>query len=321
MTKKNYILPSFIILFALFLFYGDKIKLVFSPIIAAMILTYIANPFVKCLSKRMPKIIAAILFYVLIIGLMSLLIAFIVPSLIEGINNLIDYLPKLSEIITEKLPFADFSFTSISKFLSGKSEYFTKFLKNTISFLVSALFSIVLSCFFLMDTSFFKNGISSVLPESLALKFLPAIREIDVVFKNFFRGQILLSFFLATITFILLLFIKVENALVLSLIYGIFCLIPNIGPFLGGVPIVSIAYLTSPLSALLSFFAVLLTQIIENVFLSPKIKADSVDISPAAAFIAIYVGAGFFGLPGIIFGVPVFASIKIIFRRLISAIT
>ena len=321
MTKKNYIFPSLIILFALFLFYGDKIKLVFSPIIAAMILTYIANPFVKCLSKRMPKIIAAILFYVLILSLISLLIAFIVPSLIEGINNLIDYLPKLSETITEKLPFADFSFESVAKFLSGKSEYFTKFLKNTFSFLVSALFAIVLSCFFLMDTTFFKNGISSVLPESLTLKFLPAIREIDVVFKNFFRGQILLSFFLAAITFILLLFIKVENALVLSLIYGIFCLIPNIGPFIGGVPIVSIAYLTSPLTALLSFFAVLLTQIIENVFLSPKIKADSVDISPAAAFIAIYVGAGFFGLPGIIFGVPVFASIKIIFRRIISAIT
>ncbi len=321
MTKKNYILPSFIILFVLFFFYGEKIKLIFSPIIAALVLTYIANPFVKCLSKRMPKIIAAVLFYLLIIGVISLLIAFIIPSLIEGTDNLIAYLPKLGDAISEKIPFADFSFSSVTKFLSGKSQYFTKFLKNTLSFIVSSLFSIVLSCFFLMDTSFFKNGISSLLPESVTLKILPAVREIDTVFKNFFRGQILLSFFLSAITFTMLLFIRVENALVLSLIYGIFCLIPNIGPFLGGIPIVAIAYLTSPLAALLSFFAVILTQIIENVFLSPKIKADSVDISPATAFIAIYVGAGFFGLAGIIFAVPVFASVKIILRRLIAAIT
>ncbi len=321
MIKKNYILPSVVIIFALLFFFGDRIKTVFSPVLASLILTYIAYPFVKRLSERMPKIVAAILFYLLIISFISLLIAFIIPSLIEGIDNLIAYLPRLSETISEKIPFADFSLSSLSDFLSGKSAYFTGILKDTISFLISSLFAITLSCFFLMDTSFFKNGFSSLLPEALTVKLLPSLREIDAVFKNFFRGQILLSVLLSGITFIFLLFLKVENALVLSLIYGVFCLIPNVGPFLGGIPIVAVSYLTSPLTALLSFFAVLLTQVIENVFLSPKIKADSVDISPAAAFLSIYIGAGFFGLSGVIFAVPVVASVKIILRRIISAIT
>lgn len=321
MTKKAFIFPVLFFITVIIFFWGDKLKTVFSPIIAALILTYIATPFVNLLSKRIPKILAAVLFYVLTLGVCILLVSFIMPTFLSALKGFIDYLPELASQINKKIPFSSIPLSSVTGYLSTKADSVSDFIKEAFSFLTSATFAIILSCFFLMDTSFLKKGFSAVLPERITEKFLPAVREIDSVFKGFFRGQMFVSLFLSALTFIFLIILRIKHAFILSLIYGIFCLVPAIGPFIGGVPIVLIAYLTSPLSAILSFFAVLLTQFIENTFLSPKIKADSVDISPASAFISVYLGAAFFGFSGVIFGIPFFASIKIILRRILSAIS
>lgn len=319
--KKSFILPITLGLIAIIIFYGDKIKTVFSPIIAALILTYIAHPFVNALSKRMPKILAAILFYLIILGFLALLIYFILPSTLSGIENILKKLPGLSASITKKFPFLSFSEKGIISYLSGKAKDIAGFLSETFSFIISGAFAVVLSCFFLMDINSLKESITTFIPSPLKDKLLPVVREIDQTFKSFFIGQITVSLFLSAITFIILLFLKVDSALVLSLIYGIFCLIPTVGPFLGGIPIVAAAYLNSPLAALFAFLGILISQIVENTVISPKIKGESVDISPASAFIAIYLGSSFFGISGMIFGVPVFASVKIILRRLFSLIT
>ncbi len=321
MIKKNFILPALIITATLIILWGEKIMELLSPILAALILTYIAQPFVKFFSRRIPEILAAVLFYVLTLGLCVLLVAFIMPTFLSALQSFIDFLPELGRKLSEKIPLGEIPVSSLTSYLTGKADSVASFLKETFSFLISATFSVVLSCFFLMDTSSFRKGISALLPDRITEKFIPAIREIDGIFKGFFRGQVVVSLFLSALTFILLLILRVKHALVLSLIYGIFCFIPTVGPFLGGIPIVIISYLSSPLTALLAFFAILLTQFIENTFLSPKIKADSVDISPASAFIAVYLGAGLFGFSGVLFGIPVLASIKIILRRLLSAIS
>ncbi len=319
--KKSFILPVILGLLALFIFYGDKLKAVFSPILAALILTYMAHPFCNLLSKRIPKILAAVLFYVIIFLFLALLIYFILPSTLSGIETILKKLPELSASFSSKFPFLTFSGNTLNSYLKGKASDIAAFLSGTLSFILSAAFSVVLSCFFLIDIASLKKGLTAFIPSALKEKLLPAVREIDQTFKSFFVGQFMVSVFLSAITFIILLVLKVDSALVLSIIYGLFCLIPTVGPFIGGVPIVAAAYLTSPTAALLAFVGILISQVLENTIISPKIKGESVDISPASAFIAIYLGSSFFGVFGMIFGVPVFASVKIILRRLFSLIT
>ena len=319
MSKRNFILPLFLIFAAVIFIWGEQLKSVFLPILAALLLTYIANPFVSFFSRRMPKIVAAILFYIIIAALCILLISFIMPTFLSALEKFIAFLPALGERLSEKIPMV--SCSSLSQYLKGKAEDISAFLKNAFSFITSASFAVVLSCFFLTDTSFLKKGLSSIFPDKILEKFLPVVREIDSVFKGYFRSQVVVALFLSALTFIFLILLRIKHAFILSLIYGIFCFIPFFGPFIGGVPIVIISYITSPITALLSLISVLLTQFIENTFLSPKIKADSVDISPASAFIAVYLGASFLGLFGVLFGIPIFASIKIILRRLLSVIS
>lgn len=312
--KKYYIYIAAIAFFILY-FFGSKLKELLSPVFGALLLTYIAYPFVNSLSKKLPKSVAAVLFYLLIFALLAVLIAVILPTVLSGIKELISYIPALSE----KYPFIQAD--NILSFLSGKEKSISQFLSNIVSFIGKSVAAVVLSCFFLMDPDSLKEGFISLIPSSKLPYIIPPLREIDLVFKNFFRGQLLVSLILTAATFIALYFLKIKYALILSVIYGIFCLIPTAGPFIGAVPIVAAAYLKSPVSALIVLGIMILTQMLDNSFLSPKIKAVSVDISPAAAFISLYIGAGLFGLAGIILGVPVYASLKIIIRRILSAIS
>lgn len=309
--KKSY----FILIFAILLFYfGAKIRSVTAPVFGALFLAYLAYPFVRFTSRRLPKIVGAVLFYALIFSFVALIFYFILPTVSDGLGEIYKYISSNSHI---------FSFISREKllsYISEKADSLSAFLKNTVNMVSKCAVSVVLSCLFVMDFDTLKQSARSLIPEALVPALLPAIREIDAVFRSFFRGQLLVSVILSAITYFTLLFLKIRLALILSIFYGIFCLIPTIGPIIGAIPVVAVAYLQSPSSAIFALGAIILTQIIDNSVISPKIKADSVDISPAAAFTAIYLGAGFFGLFGIILGVPVYAALKIILRRIISAI-
>lgn len=299
----------------LFIYFGAKIKEVLSPVIGAAVLSYFARPFVAFFSKKLPKSVSAVLFYLLVFSLISLLVAFILPTVYSGLTELYDYVSSLSgtfPFISEK---------DILSFISKKADSVSLFLKNIFSFLSKSAVAVVLSCFFLMDSEAIGEGFASLIPEKMVPRLIPALREIDEAFSGFFRGQMLVSVILTVLTYVTLRILNVRFSLILAVLYGIFCLIPTAGPFIGAVPVIVAAYLKSPACALWASGIMILTQVLDNSILSPKIKADSVEISPAAAFLSLYLGAGFFGLPGVILGVPVYASLKIILRRVISAVS
>lgn len=310
---KKYLPVTAAVLFSLAVFLLVKLKAMLSPVFAAFLLTYIAFPFVKKLSTKIPAPLAALSFYLILAVTVGILTAFILPSVLKGLVGLSEQISSLSDMYF-------ISKDNLVAYISEKSDSIRLFLTNALSYISKAAVAVVLSCFLLADIKSIKETALSLVPSSLRIYLMPAVREIDKIFRDFFISQLLSSVILAFITFITLILLKINYAAVLSLFYGIFCLIPTIGPFIGAIPLVAIAYLQAPSAALFALSAVILTQVLDNTVISPKLKADSVDISPAAAFMALYFGAGLFGLAGVILSVPVYASLKVILRRLLSAI-
>lgn len=307
----------FLVCLLLILFYfGAKIREAAMPVCGALFLAYLAAPFVRFTSKiGIPKGFCAALFYIMIFSFVAVLLLFILPGVLDGLTEIYKY-ASLHSGVQSFIPR-----DKLLEFISEKADSISAFLKNAVGFLSKCTVSVILSCLFIMDSESIKEGFLSLIPEKIHMLFTPTLREINSVFRSFIRGQLLVSLLLSLITYIALIALKIKPALILSLLYGIFCLIPTVGPFLGAVPLVSVSYLQSPSRALFALGLVILTQAIDNTFISPKIKADSADISPAAAFTAIYLGASFFGIAGIILGVPIYASVKIILRRIIFAIS
>ncbi|MFW6360000.1 MAG: AI-2E family transporter [Chroococcales cyanobacterium] len=124
-------------------------------------------------------------------------------------------------------------------------------------------------------------------------------------FLGFFWGRFLLSVFFAVSTCFVYFILQTPYPLVLSVIAGIFDLIPGIGATLG-ISIIALILLPQGiwLSVKVVILSILLQQVEENL-LMPKIMQDSVNLNPVVLFFALLVGARIAGLLGIFLAIPI----------------
>ena len=85
--------------------------------------------------------------------------------------------------------------------------------------------------------------------------------------------------------------------------------IPFFGPWIGGIPSVLLVLMVDPKQALYLGILVFVIQQFDGNFLGPKILGDSTGLSSFWVIFSITIFSGFFGLLGMIAGVPIFAVI------------
>ncbi|MDG2830143.1 AI-2E family transporter, partial [Vibrio parahaemolyticus] len=107
---------------------------------------------------------------------------------------------------------------------------------------------------------------------------------------------------------------NIDFAIVIGMITAIADIIPYIGPFLGFLPAVVLAFLSSPIKALWVAVFFVVIQWVENNILAPKVLGQSIGLHPLTVLLALIIGGGIFGVLGMILAVPVTAILMIIFR-------
>jgi predicted PurR-regulated permease PerM len=145
-------------------------------------------------------------------------------------------------------------------------------------------------------------------------------RRLDVVWKSFFRGQIVLASVVGFIVFIATALLGLPGALVLGLLAGLLEVIPNLGPVIALIPAVLVALIQGsnllPVSnvvfALIVVLVYILIQQIENNYLVPRIMGHSLDLHPIFVLVGVVVGASFAGILGAFLAAPVLASLKVL---------
>lgn len=144
-------------------------------------------------------------------------------------------------------------------------------------------------------------------------------RRLDIVWKSFFRGQLLLSLVIGVIVFVATSLLGLPGALVLGILAGILEVIPNLGPALALIPAVLVALVEGsnflPVSnlvfALIVVAVYVLIQQVENNFLVPRIMGQSLKLHPLFVLVGVVVGASFAGILGAFLAAPVLASLKV----------
>ncbi|MDP4088675.1 MAG: AI-2E family transporter, partial [Bacillota bacterium] len=141
-------------------------------------------------------------------------------------------------------------------------------------------------------------------------------KDINLVLSKYILSQFLLSALIVVMTFVVLMALKVDFPLLLSLINGIFNIIPYFGPLLGGIPAVIVALLISPKTALWTALCLNLIQQIEGDIIAPKITGDSVDMHPLFVILLLILGGKVGGFVGMVLAVPVAVIVKVIIEDL-----
>lgn len=150
-------------------------------------------------------------------------------------------------------------------------------------------------------------------------KITEVVALVDKTFGGFLKGMLLDALAVGVVTFILLSICRVSPYnLLIATICAITNIIPVFGPFIGAIPSGLIVLITNPEKFLLFIVLVIIIQQIDGNILCPMIQGNNTGVSSLAVLIAITVMGGFFDIPGMIIGVPVFAVIIELCKRAIE---
>ena len=89
-----------------------------------------------------------------------------------------------------------------------------------------------------------------------------------------------------------------------------------VGPFLGAVPAILLAFTVDGYTVLWTIGALVLIQQLEGNVIFPMIEKRAVAVPPALALFAIVAGGVLFGTPGFIFGFPLAVVAFVLVKKL-----
>jgi predicted PurR-regulated permease PerM len=141
--------------------------------------------------------------------------------------------------------------------------------------------------------------------------------NVEETLGAYLRGTVIVMFAVGAMSFAGLVILGVPYAPALAVIAALAEGIPMIGPFIGAVPALIVAFSTSPQTGLLVAIWYLATQEIEAHVLFPKVMERSVGLHPLLVIIALFTGATLNGLVGALIAVPVAGALQVAARQLL----
>jgi len=186
-------------------------------------------------------------------------------------------------------------------------------------FIVNIIIGMFVSVYVLISKETFKAQAKKLVCGIFIPKYSNIILEISRksadIFYGFIIGKIIDSIIIGIICYIGCLIMSMPYPLLVSVIVGVTNIVPVFGPYIGAVPTVIIIFLTEPMQGIYFLIFILILQQIDGNLIGPKILGDSTGISSFWVVFAVVVGAGFFGVGGMIIAVPIVAIVYYIGGR------
>jgi predicted PurR-regulated permease PerM len=139
------------------------------------------------------------------------------------------------------------------------------------------------------------------------------LRTVNRVVGGYLKGQTVASLITGTLATIGLAIFHVPYALVLGILTAILNYIPYIGPFTAGFIAGLIGLFVSPLTGLAAVVVIIVAQNFTDTVITPRVMSDQVDLHPILVILSLLIGASLFGIAGMLFAIPVAATIKGLF--------
>ena len=176
---------------------------------------------------------------------------------------------------------------------------------------IQVLTALMIAIFILIEWHRMKEDVIAIRQTRLQPIFdeiAPGMIALGKLIGKSFQGQAVIALFNAALTFGALWMIGVEYKFVLALMTFVFSFIPVVGVILSGIPICAVAIFQpggSLLMAVQVVIAIAVIHMIEGMILAPRIIGKIGHLSPVLVIAILLVSEHFFGMWGLILGVPV----------------
>lgn len=299
----------------------------------ALIIASAIAPAVNLLEKiKIPRIIGALLVYIIFVGILSLLISLIIPSIVRDIKDLSSNLPNYIDNLSIK--FESFknaptryqgALEQIQKFLSGIGDLLRKHASNLFSTAVNifgGIFSLLMALVISFYLSVQKRGVQRTLVAIIPSKYRDYVINLweraQVKLGRWLQGQLFLGLIIGVLVYIGLYFLDVKFALLLAVLAGVLEIFPYIGPVLAAIPAIILGFLQAPILGLWVLLLYIIVQQLENYLIVPLVIGKVVGLNPIIVIMALLIGWKLGGLAGMILAVPITAVVAEFVRDLIK---
>ncbi len=282
-------------------------------LIFAWIISFLLEPPVEKIKNvlKINKMISAVFVYLVFISFLVLIFFIFIPSLSEQFQS-------LSKIIPQFLKSYPLISVHVDDFVNTSLKNAVYSIPSVANFLFSFFIVIIISFYFVVDNNQINRELIKIIPENWRTDARFVKNIINNTFASFFRVQLLFGLICGVATWLVLRVFSINFAASTAVLSGILNLIPFIGPVLGIIPPIIVAFVTNP-SSIIWVFAVLIIvyQIIFNI-VGPKLIGNVFKIHPVIVLLSFFLGAKLAGGTGAILAVPVLGAIIVIFHKLLS---
>lgn len=298
----------------------------------------------KSIIRGIGILITACLFFFLIYGLFSMLLSEIVPSIQSIVSNFDTYINNftkwLNGLLADNPDIKDYVIKMVDKYsveletflndtvLSKSSELIKTVSLSVIGILKviwNFIIGFVISVYVLASKEKFagqaKKIVYALFEKNTSNVIINNFRFTHNTFIGFISGKILDSIIIGILCFIGTSIMKTPYAVLVSVIIGVTNVIPFFGPYVGAIPCTVLIFVVDPMHPLncvyFVIFILVLQQFDGNV-LGPKILGNSTGLTGFWVIFAITFFGGWFGVLGMIVGVPFFAVVYAAIKSIVN---
>ncbi|MFA6106378.1 MAG: AI-2E family transporter [Patescibacteria group bacterium] len=310
-TLVKVILIGFLI-YIMFLIRDILVVFFVSLVFAAAI-----GPLVDWMQKRkIPRTLGVIFIYLALLILFGSIIYLMIPPISEQVRDLSENFPDYINKIIKGYSFFSVQEGGTLESIKGALDAVRSGLEtnagnvfSTVTGVFGSIFSffltLVVTFYMAVEDNAMKKIVRSIIPFKHQPYALDLVGRMQKKIGLWLRGQLVLCFAVGLLVYIGLKILGIKYALVLALIAGITEFIPYLGPIMGAIPAVLIAFSVSPMLALVTAVFYYLVQFTENNVLVPKIMQKAVGLNPIVSIAVLLIGFQLAGIAGAILSIPV----------------
>ena len=304
-------------------------SVLFLPLLLSLVLSFLLDPLVNQMERFCTRTGSIFIVYILTLGLFLLAALWLTPHWQEFWSNMrtdfprytaqvIDTLKSLMTGLHERFPMIE-GYAFPTKVRIWAEQLMAAILSQTpqSAMKVGGLMVIVplFTFFFLRDGRKIMRSCVALAPN----RHFEMVRDLSYLISrqlaHFIRGRIIEAIIVGLIITAGLSLTDIRYAPMLGIFAGVTNLIPYIGPIIGMVPGILIAFVDLGAGGqfwwIVILYILIAQVLIDNFILIPVLISRVSNLHPLLVFFAIIVGGKFYGIIGMIIGVPIVSIIKI----------
>ncbi|GAB2778008.1 AI-2E family transporter [Rhabdobacter roseus] len=291
----------------------------FGCILFAVILRAMA----RLLRKRIPQIPtqwAVGLATVLLIGLLVAFFIYAAPTISSEFASLTEQIPEALQKVESTLNESRLGRIVLENIQalqgSGSFSQLTGIVGGVLGAITHTVVIIVGGLFLALNPRLYVNGLLKLFPISSRKRGFEVICQVITKLEGWLLGQFIAMLSVGVLTWIGLEILGVPLALILGVIIFIFDFVPFIGPFLGAIPGILVAFSYDPSLVLYVGLVYLVVQNIESYLVVPLVQQKTIAVPPVLLMLVALLGGVLLGIPGTIIATPALVVVMTLVKEI-----